>query len=31
MDREGNLFTPDECKNEWENYKTTSNIYKGDL
>ena len=31
MDREGKLFTPDECKVEWEEYKKTSNIYDGDL
>ena len=31
MDREGNLFTPDECRVEWEEYKKTSNIYDGDL
>jgi len=31
MDRDGNLFTPDECKREWEEYKLVSNIYKGDL
>ena len=30
MDREGNLFTPDECRVEWEEYKKTSNIYQGD-
>jgi hypothetical protein len=31
MDREGKLFTPDECRVEWEEYKKTSNIYDGDL
>ena len=31
MDREGNLFTPDECRVEWEEYKKTSNIYDRDL
>lgn len=31
MDREGNLFTPEECRVEWEEYKKTSNIYEGDL
>jgi len=31
MDRDGNLFTPDECKKEWEEYKLISDIYKGDL
>ena len=31
MDRSGNLFTPDECRVEWEEYKKTSNIYEGDL
>lgn len=31
MDSEGNLFTPDECRVEWEEYKKTSNIYEGDL
>jgi len=31
MDREGNLFTPDECRVEWEKYKKKSNIYDGDL
>lgn len=31
MDREGKLFTPDECRVEWEQYKITSNIYGGDL
>ena len=30
MDREGRLFTPDECRVEWEEYKKTSNIYQGD-
>lgn len=31
MDREGKLFTPEECVIEWEEYKKTSNIYEGDL
>jgi hypothetical protein len=31
MDREGNLFTPDQCKVEWEEYKIISDIYQGDL
>ena len=31
MDRSGNLFTPDECRVEWEEYKKTSNIYEDDL
>jgi hypothetical protein len=31
MDRDGKLFTPDECRVEWEEYKKTSNIYDGDL
>lgn len=31
MDRDGRLFTPEECKVEWEEYKKTSNIYEGDL
>ena len=31
MDREGKLFTPDECRVEWEQYKESSNIYNGDL
>jgi len=31
MDRSGNLFTPEQCRVEWEEYKKTSNIYKGDL
>ena len=31
MDREGKLFTPEECRVEWEEYKKTSNIYDGDL
>ena len=31
MDREGKLFTPEECVVEWEEYKKTSNIYEGDL
>jgi hypothetical protein len=31
MDREGNLFTPEQCMIEWEEYKKTSNIYEGDL
>ena len=25
------LFTPDECRVEWEEYKKTTNIYEGDL
>ena len=31
QDRQGNLFTPEQCRVEWEEYKKTSNIYKGDL
>ena len=31
MDRDGKLFTPEECVVEWEEYKKTSNIYEGDL
>jgi len=31
MDRQGKLFTPDECRVEWEEYKITSNIYEGDV
>jgi hypothetical protein len=31
MDRDGKLFTPDECRVEWEQYKESSNIYNGDL
>ncbi len=31
MDREGKLFTPDECRVEWDEYKKKSNIYNGDL
>lgn len=31
MDRDGKLFTPEECVIEWEEYKNTSNIYDGDL
>jgi len=31
MDREGKLFTPEECKVEWEEYKKKSNIYGDDL
>lgn len=30
MDRQGKLFTPDECRVEWEEYKKTTNIYEGD-
>jgi len=30
MDRKGRLFTPEECRVEWEEYKKTSNIYQGD-
>lgn len=30
MDRQGKLFTPDECRVEWENYKKETNIYEGD-
>jgi len=30
MDREGKLFTPDECRVEWDEYKKKSNIYDGD-
>ena len=31
MDREGNLFTPEQCMLEWEEYKKTSNIYMNDF
>jgi len=31
MDREGKLFTPQECVVEWEEYKKESNIYEDDL
>ena len=31
MDRDGKLFTVDECKEEWDNYKINTNIYKEDL
>lgn len=31
QDRQGNLFTPEQCRVEWEEYKKTSNIYEGDL
>jgi len=31
MDRDGKLFTSEECVIEWEEYKKTSNIYDGDL
>lgn len=31
MNREGQLFTPEQCMLEWEEYKKTSNIYRGDL
>jgi hypothetical protein len=31
MDRDGKLFTPEECEVEWEEYKKTTNIYEGDL
>lgn len=31
IDRDGNLFTPEECVVEWEEYKTKSNIYENDL
>ena len=31
MDREGKLFTPDECRVEWEQFKESTNIYNGDL
>jgi hypothetical protein len=31
MDREGKLFTPEQCVIEWEEYKKISNIYEGDL
>lgn len=30
MDRDGNLFTPEECRIEWEEYKKNSNLYDGD-
>lgn len=31
MDRDGKLFTPEECKVEWKEYKKTSNIYGDDV
>ena len=31
MDREGNLFTPDECRLEWEEYKQRTNIYRDEV
>ena len=31
MDREGKLFTPDECRVEWEEYKKVSNIYRDEI
>jgi hypothetical protein len=31
MDREGKLFTPDECRVEWEDYKKLSKIYESDI
>lgn len=31
MNREGKLFTPQECVVEWEEYKKESNIYEDDL
>ena len=31
MDREGNLFTVDECKEEWEKYKKETNLYGDDV
>lgn len=31
QDREGKLFTPDECRVEWEEYKKISNLYGDDL
>jgi len=31
MDRQGKLFTPEECVVEWEEYKKESNIYEDDL
>jgi len=31
QDRQGNLFTPEQCRVEWEEYKKTSKIYEGDL
>lgn len=30
MDRQGKLFTPDECRVEWKQYKKTTNIYEGE-
>jgi hypothetical protein len=30
MDRSGALFTPEECRIEWEKYKKETNIYEGD-
>jgi len=31
MDRTGKLFTPDECRDEWEEYKKLSKIYESDI
>ena len=31
MDKSGELFSVDECKTEWEEYKINTNIYEGDL
>jgi len=31
QDRQGNLFTPEQCRVEWEEYKKISKIYEGDL
>ena len=31
MDRDGKLFSVEECKNEWEEYKINTDIYEGDL
>lgn len=31
MDRNGDTFTPEECRVEWEKYKKSTNIYEGDL
>lgn len=31
MDRDGKLFTPDQCREEWEEYKKVSKIYEEDV
>ena len=31
QDRDGNLFTPNECRKEWEEYKKVSKIYENDF